>query len=330
LSALAASPLPPCAPGWKVEVVVQAPDLVFPSVVCCAPDGRIFVGEDPVDMTSPAASAADKVLCIFPNGKITTFATNLHAVFGLQYIDGKLFVHNSPQFSVFDDCNGFGSNRVDLIKSDNPHPWLPSFNDHIPSNCRLAMDGYLYVSTGDKGVFGAVGTDGRKLEMHGGGVYRMRPNGAELEVYSTGTRNHLDVAINSEDEMFTYDNTDDGCGWWSRMTHMVDGGYYGYPYDYKPQRPYTLWMMVDYGAGAATGACAYDEDALPAEFHGNLFVCDWSRAQVMRLIVERSGASYKVVRRVQTGKLDIMNRSAAETIFIQWAFASLPMAKGFT
>ena len=34
--------------------------------------------------------------------------------------------------------------------------------------------------------------------------------------------------------MFTYDNTDDGLGWWSRFTHMVDGGTYGYPYDYRP------------------------------------------------------------------------------------------------
>ena len=108
-----------------------------------------------------------------------------------------------------------------------------------------------------------------------------------LEVYCTGTRNHLDVAINSEDEMFTYDNTDDGGGWWSRVTHMVDGGFYGYPYDFKPQRPYTLWMMADYGAGAATDACAYDEDALPDEYHGNLFLCDWARAQVLRLNVER-------------------------------------------
>ena len=33
------------------------------------------------------------------------------------------------------------------------------------------------------------------------------------------------VAITSEDEIFTYDNTDDGHGWWTRFTHMVDGGF---------------------------------------------------------------------------------------------------------
>ena len=111
--------------------------------------------------------------------------------------------------------------------------------------------------------------------------------------YCTGTRNHLEAAINAEDEMFTFDNTDDGGGWWKRVTHMVDGGFYGYPYDFKPQRPYTLWRMDEYGGGAPTGACAYDEDALPDEYKGNLFLCDWE-GEVFRLKVSRSGSTYKI------------------------------------
>jgi len=251
-----------------------------------------------MDMGSPTDKPGDRILCIYPNGKITVFATNLYAVFGLQYIDGKVYVHHSPKFSVFDDNHGIGVNRVDLMASDNPHPWAPTFNDHIPSGFHLAMDGYFYISTGDKGILGAVGTDGRKIEMHGGGIYRMRPDGTGLEVYCTGTRNHLDIAINSEDEMFTEDNTDDGGGWWTRYTHMVDGGFYGYPYNFKPQRPYTLWMMRDYYSGAPTGALSYDEDALPPEYHGNLFVCDWAGAWVMRVKLKRTGSTYEIESRV--------------------------------
>lgn len=303
-----AEDLPACAPGWKAERIAQAPGIVYPTVVCCAPDGRIFLGEDPMDMPNPSDKPSDKILTIYPDGHTAVFASNLYAVFGLQYIDGKLYVHHSPKFSVFDDHDGVGANRVDLIQSDNPHPWLPSFNDHIPSNCRLAMDGYLYISTGDKGLFGLTGPDGRRLELHGGGVYRMRPDGTGLEIYCTGTRNFLEVAINSEDELFTYDNTDDGVGWWTRVTHMVDGGYYGYPYDYLVRRPYTLWMMGDFGGGAPTGACSYNEDALPVEYHGNLFLCDWGRGQVLRLKVARTGATYRIVSRVQTGKLDFISK----------------------
>jgi putative heme-binding domain-containing protein len=216
-------------------------------------------------------------------------------------------VHHTPQFSVFTDDQGIGKDQVDLFTT-NPNPNLGGrgFNDHIPSNLRLGMDGWFYMTTGDKGIYGAVGRDGSKVNLQGGGIMRFRPDATQLEIYANGTRNHLDVAINAEDEMFTYDNTDDGLGWFTRVSHMVDGGFYGYPYDYKPQRPYTLWMMTDYGGGSPTGAIAYNEDALPEEYRGNLFLCEWGRRQLLRLKVSRDGATYKIDSRVQAGTQDFM------------------------
>ncbi|MBX9680640.1 MAG: HEAT repeat domain-containing protein [Gemmataceae bacterium] len=303
LSLLAAAPLfaqdkaaPKGPADWKVEVVAEQPKVNYCSVVACAPDGRVFLAEDPMDMVGPPNQPIDRVLCIHPDGKITVFAEKLYAVFGLVYMDGKLYVHHSPKFSVFDDDGAVGKNRVDLIDCTHPQPW-GGMNDHIPANFRLGMDGYFYMSAGDKGIYGAVGKDGSKAEIWGGGILRFRPDGTKLEVFSSGTRNHLDMAINAEDEMFTYDNTDDGNGWWTKVTHMVDGGFYGYPWDYKPRRPYTLWMMADYGGGSPTGGLAYNEDALPEEYHGNLFMCEWGKGQIARFIVEREGASYKIVRR---------------------------------
>jgi putative membrane-bound dehydrogenase-like protein len=297
-------------PDWKVEVIAKPPELKWPSVVEAAPDGRIFVAEDPMDMPGPSRVPADRVLCIFPDGHITVFADKLYAVFGLRYIDGKLYIHHTPKLSVFTDDHGIGKDRHDLYDSDNPNP-APGFNDHIPSNIRLAMDGYLYMSTGDKGIYGAKSNvDGRTAEIHGGGVLRIRPNGRDMEVYSTGTRNHLDLAMNDEDEIFTYDNTDDGQGWWTRYTHMIDGGYYGYPYDYKvpgkpddpkrdhsvPIQPYTLWRIAEYGGGSPTGACGYNEDALPEEYRGNTFMCEWGKSRFERFVVARDGGTYKVVK----------------------------------
>jgi len=300
---------PKVQPGWKVSLVAKTPQLVHPSVVCCAPDGRLFVAQDPIDMGLPSNSTGDSILCFYPDGHFTLFATNLHAVFGLAYIDGKLFVHNTPDFSVFTDDDGVGTDKQNLFTT-NPDPNLKGtgFNDHIPSNIRLGMDGWLYMSTGDKGIYGAVGKDGSKVNLQGGGIMRFRPDGTHLEIYADGTRNHLDVAINAEDELFTYDNTDDGLGWWTRVTHMVDGGYYGYPYDYKTRQPYTLWMMNDYGGGSPTGAMAYNEDALPDEYDGNLFLCEWGRSQLLRLRVSREGATYKIDSRVQTNQLDFLSQ----------------------
>jgi putative membrane-bound dehydrogenase-like protein len=282
--------------GWTIERVAQAPDVRHPSVLCCAPDGRLFVAEDPMDINAPADQPLGRIVCIFPDGRRTVFAEKLYAVFGMQYLEGKLYVLHNPKYTRFTDDNGVGRDRTDLIECTNPKPWALDWNDHVPSNFKLAMDGYFYVSVGDKGVFGAVGRDGRAVQLRGGGILRMRPDATNLEVLCTGTRNTLDVAINAEDEIFTYDNTDEH-HWMGRLTHMVDGGFYGYPWDFHPRRPYTLWMMADYGGGAATGTLAYEEDALPAEFRGNLFLADFGKRTVSRVRVARQGATYAAVSR---------------------------------
>lgn len=288
-------PTPP--PGWTLEVVAESPAVRHPSVVCCAPDGRVFVAEDPMDISTPRADLPlGRVRCLHPDGRVTTFADGLHAVFGMQYIDGKLYVLHNPRFSVFADGGEVARGREDLIESTNPNPWALDWNDHVPAGFRLAMDGYLYVAVGDKGIYGAVGRDGRRVDLHGGGILRLRPDGTALEVYCTGVRNILDVALDAEDELFTYDNTDEH-HWMSRLTHMVDGGTYGYPYDFIPRRPHTLWMMADYGGGAATGATCYTEDALPPEYHGNLFLADFGKRQVLRVTVARDGATFRASER---------------------------------
>jgi putative membrane-bound dehydrogenase-like protein len=293
---LAPQDIPVAPAGWTVEVVARSPEVRHPSVVCCAPDGRLFVAEDPMDIVAPADQPLGRILCLFPDGRRTVFAERLYAVFGMQYLEGMLYVLHNPKFTRFADDGGVGRDRTDLLETTNPKPWALDWNDHVPSNFRLGMDGYFYISIGDKGVYGAVGRDGKAVQLRGGGILRMRPGATELEVFCTGTRNTLDVAINAEDELFTYDNTDEH-NWMGRLTHMVDGGFYGYPWDFQPRRPYTLWMMADYGGGAATGALCYEEDGLPEEFRGNLFLADFGKRSVARVRIAREGASYAAVSR---------------------------------
>ena len=67
-------------------------------------------------------------------------------------------------------------------------PRLPGFNginDHIASGIRLGMDGFLYISVGDKGIPKGIGRDGKTIQLFGGGVIRIRPDG-------TGPRSRVD------------------------------------------------------------------------------------------------------------------------------------------
>ncbi len=119
----------------------------------------------------------------------------------------------------------------------------------------------------------------------GGGTLRCRLDGTGLEVYSTGTRNHLEPNLDDRDNLFTYDNTDDGLGWWTRVTHHIDGGYYGYPYDYHNRTDRMLPRMAEYGGGSPCGGVFYGEDAWPEKYRGRLFWAEWGKRAVQCLPV---------------------------------------------
>jgi putative heme-binding domain-containing protein len=295
--------LPACAPGWAVEVVAAAPRILHPTAVACAPDGRVFVCEDRMDMSGPVDRPVNRLLCVHPDGRITVFAERIYAAFGMEYIDGKLYVHHSPRFSVFRDGGERGLDRTDLIETTNPAPWGSSvrgrnqINDHAPAGFQLGVDGFLYIAVGDKGIYGMVGRDGRKLELPLGGVIRMRPDGTGPETFATGFRTVLNPALNAEGAIFLYDNNDHLNFHKVAVGLVVEGGYYGYPWDYRPPRPaYVLPMDVRvYEGGAPTGILAYEEDGLPEPYRGNLLLCDWGRQEVVRLTVARRGAAYRAV-----------------------------------
>jgi len=290
-----AAPPPVPRAGWKLERLAEAPDISHPSVVTTAPDGRIFVAEDPMDIRDDVApeARAGRIVCLHPDGRRTVFASGLHAVFGMQYLEGFLYVLHNPRLTVFADRGGIGHDPRDILRDTLPEPWALGWNDHIPANFKLALDGYFYLAVGDKGLFGCTGTDGRRLDLRGGGVVRFRPDGTGLEIVATGLRNILDVAINAEDALFTYDNTDEH-QWMGRLSHIVEGGFYGYPHDFIPRRPYTLWMMHDFGAGAACGTVCATDDALPPSMAGNLFLSDFGKRQITRVAIARDGATWRV------------------------------------
>ena len=110
ISCAAAAPFQSPTPraDWRIDLIAQAPEIRYPSVVCAAPDGRVFVAEDPMDITLPAHTNAGRILCFHPDGRRTLFAEHLYAAFGMQYLEGKLYVLHNPRFSVSGTRMGLG------------------------------------------------------------------------------------------------------------------------------------------------------------------------------------------------------------------------------
>ena len=295
----APSELPTVAQGWSIERVAEAPQILYPTAIVAAPDGTLYLGSDPMDMPGPPTAPIDQVLAI-RGGKVTTFADNLWSVMGLEWAEGTLYVVHAPYLSAFRDTDGDGKadSRIDLITGLGPEvPGFNGINDHIASGIRLGMDGFLYISVGDKGIPRGVGRDGTTIKLFGGGVIRIRPDGTGLEVVSTGESNPLSVALSATDEIFTYGNDDDSKKWPNSLTHHIVGGQYGYPYQFltSPRRALPI-MGGQVGGVGAQGIC-YNEDGLPDEYRGNLIFCDWGLQTVLRFEIRKAGGSFAVVRR---------------------------------
>ena len=324
--------LPIPAQGWSIQRVVEAPDILFPTAAVSAPDGTLYLGQDPMDMPGPPTQPIDSVVAI-RDGKVTVFAEKLWAVMGLEWVGDTLYVVHPPYLSAFKDTDGDGKadSRVDLVTGLGPKlPGFSGINDHVASGTRIGIDGYLYISVGDKGIPKAVGKDGATIQLFGGGVVRVRPDGTGLEVVSTGERNPLSVALSATDDVFTYGNDDDSKKWPNSLTHHILGAHFGYPYEFLNAPFRTLPVMGGQLGGSGCQGICYNEDGLPKEYSGNFFFCDWGLQTVFRYTIEPSGGTFKITSKtefVTKGNLDdfrpfsmAVAHDGASLYLVDWAF----------
>ncbi len=138
----------------------------------------------------------------------------------------------------------------------------------------------------------ATGSDGITLQHRAGGVIRVRPDGTGLEVYATGTRNILEVAISPEMEMFTRDNTNDGGGWNVRFHHFTGLTDHGYPRLYKNFEDEIVQPVADYGGGSGCGAVYIDEPGF-GEWNNAPFTADWGTGALYRHSLEPKSATFE-------------------------------------
>lgn len=152
--------------------------------------------------------------------------------------------------------------------------------DHTTNGIRMGIDGWIYIAIGDFGFVNAKGTDGTTLTMLGGGVVRVRPDGAEMEVYTQGLRNIYDVAIDPFMNIFTRDNTNDGGGWNVRFTHHIQTAQYGYPMLFKNFTDEIIPALEDLGGGSGTGSLFLDESTWPEKYNKTPMMADWGRNHI--------------------------------------------------
>jgi hypothetical protein len=160
----------------------------------------------------------------------------------------------------------------------------------------MGIDGWLYIGDGDYGVVEAKGIDGSTVSLRGGGILRVRPDGTELELFSSGLRNPFDVAIDPQLNMFTRDNTNDGGGWDTRVSQLYQSAEYGYPRLFANFSDEIMPTLGTFGNGGGTGSLYIEDSAWPAKYNKSLFTGDWGRSAVFHHPLSVDGPTFKLTQ----------------------------------
>jgi len=284
--------------GFDVRIFASPPHVTYPVCITTSVDGEVFVGVDEQGSLGKEPGRGKVVRCIDTDGdgqadQFNDFAKMDHPR-GLIYNNGSLWVLHPPFLSVFRDVDGDGTSDDSevLIEGISTDEVSKRGADHTTNGIRMGIDGWIYIAVGDFGFHHAVGRDGTTLSKRGGGVVRVRPDGTEMELFSWGQRNIVDVAIDPLMNVFTRDNTNDGGGWDIRLSHVMQTANYGYPSQYINFSDEIMPPLADYGGGSGCGALYLQDDRWPSPFNEMLLTCDWGRSEVFSHRLPENGATF--------------------------------------
>jgi putative membrane-bound dehydrogenase-like protein len=185
------------------------------------------------------------------------------------------------------------------------------FHHHQVSGLAIGNDGWLYITSGDDDNY-VEGSDGsRATVLRTGAVFRCRPDGSRMHVYSMGYRNpYRDVAFDATFNIFHADNDNEdgskfmGC----RLMHVAEGSDFGWrlrqgarccvPDHVRGaafgELPGKLAPLLKTGRGAPAGLLIYNDTRFPEPYRGLLYYPDVFRKLIRAYQVEPAGSTFEV------------------------------------
>lgn len=285
--------------GFEMTLFSSWQSANYPVYVAASPGGDLYVSSDGNGSLGrqPNRGRVLRLRDTDQDGRadeVTEFIRDIDSPRGLIWDHDRLYLLHPPHISVFFDRDGDGvAEESKRLISDIAFGFKDRPADHTTNDITMGIDGWIYIAGGDFGFMKATGTDGKILQHRGGGVIRFRPDGSDLELFSTGTRNILATPMSPTLDMFARDNTNDGGGWDVRFHHFTPFSDHGYPRLYKNFEKEHIQPLADYGGGSGCGGVYIHEPGFPDEWNKAPFTCDWGKAGLYRHTVQPYGATFK-------------------------------------
>jgi glucose/arabinose dehydrogenase len=275
---------PKLPPGFKVSVF--ATGFVGPRWLAVSPNGDVFVAD----------SAAGEIIVLHglsAKGEAESravFADHLNLPFGIAFHGDYVYVADTDELLRF-GYDPVTSKRLGTAEQILDLPGF-GYHQHWTRSLAFSQDGQqLFVSVGSQTNV-SIEPDPRRAA-----ILMMDPDGKHMRPYATGLRNAVGIAC----------NPDSGAVWASvnerddvgddipsdYFTHIVAGGFYGWPYAYDGGHPdnrvsprpdlaaRTATPDVMLGAHVAPLQFAfYDKDRFPSAYRHGAFIAEhgsWNR-----------------------------------------------------
>ncbi|SDM70884.1 Glucose/arabinose dehydrogenase, beta-propeller fold [Kriegella aquimaris] len=219
------------------------------------------------------------------------YATGLYQPLGVKVVKGQVYVTGRDQITRLHDYNDDGfadyyeSFNNDLMASTNFHAFTMNLETDAQGNFYFAKSTPWPPYVQGEGL-----PKNEELTPHQGVLFKLSPDGENLEIIASGLRNPNGLDINTDGEMIYSDNE----GNWvptSKVHRIKKGGFHGFiPSAHQPDKPKSFVPPISwvphYMDNSPAKPMFITSDQWPKELQDDLILASYGRANLSLILKE--------------------------------------------